>query len=1039
MASLFENEICKFWELNNIFQKTIKGDKEYNFFQGPPFATNRPHYGHVSNLCIKHVVLTYQAQLGCKIPRKMSFDSHGLPIEIEIEKIHLINTQQIGKTISIKDYNQKCKDIVMNCASDWKNILTRAGTWFDFDNNFKTMDFDYMNSVWWSLKEMHNKKLLYRSYKVLPYSVACKTALSNFELQMNYQSINDETLYVKFKLENNKNLLIWTTTPWTLPSNMAIAINKNINYCVVEYDNEEYIIAEKLVEEVFKRKKDNKYKIIETILGEELLDFKYIPLFNCMNSEYKIIHGDFVKDTDGTGLVHIAPSYGEEDYYVSIKNNIISKKDKLFMSIDENGIFVKLKDLDELEGVYYKNYPKNKDILDGNTIIIKKLKSNNMIFLSYNYEHSYPFCWRTDKPLMYRAIENWFINVESQKDRMIEINQNINWVPSNIGSRFKNWLKDARDWCIARERYWGTPIPVWINENDEDDYIVISSSYELEKMCNLEPNSIKDLHRENIDHLIIELEGKRYKRITPILDCWFESGCLPFAQHGFPYKTLEINPTSDFISEGIDQCRGWFYTLLVISTALFDVEPFKNVVVTGLILASDGKKMSKRLKNYTDITEIIELYGADPLRLYLLNSPMTKGQTVKFNDADVKEMNNVVIIHLVNVLKFYLEYKKMFKTKYQDKELYNESNYTSDNSLDLYIINQTKNIMKDIRMNIGSFQLSEAVKNLVSYVDILSNQYIKFNRASIKGKNEGWLSSLSTFYLILNYMSVQLAPLIPFTSEYIYQKLNNTEESVHLVDINSISLPELTETQIELAKDTNNLMYIIRLIFTLKSKNNINLFTFCNKLIIKSSQKIIDMINKNMDFLIEESKVLKTSVEPFNDSDINIILTPNFNIIREKYPNDIKIIKDLIKDLINNELKLKLYNGETIIINGYELTKEFVNIIIEPIKLPDFISEYSYYNDENYCIYLNTDETDEIKDLNFASMIAKHFQLMRKNHGLHPWDPIILGLSCNLNNYISNTIKKVCDHYPIYFDDNSDNFTIIKKEKFNDIYLFLLK
>jgi len=1050
--------ITSFWIKNNIIKKYWEKNKDndtYNILEGPPFCTGKMHCGHLANKYIKNTIERFNHQEGKLLPNKATWDTHGLPIEHEIDKKLGIKTHEEILLFGIENYNNECKKIVSRCVEEWKEDTLLAGTWLDYENDVKTLDFNYMNSVWWGFSKIFKKNLVYKSYKVLPYSTECKTSLSNFEANENYKKIVDETLYVKFKLNNiNRYLLVWTTTPWTLPSNMAIAINKNIIYVVINFNDEELIIAKNLVDKIFTSfyaasktiKKKDKYIIIEEFYGSELLEQIYIPHFTCINNIFKIIHGDFVKDTNGTGIVHIAPSYGDDDYNVCIINKIIDKKDKLFMTIDDDGYFVNnLQGLEFLSNKYYKNYPKDKKSFDGNMLIIKYLNDINMIFLIFNYEHDYPFCWRSDTPLMYRAVENWFINVESIKNKMIQLNKNINWIPSNIGSeRFHNWISDAKDWCIGRNRFWGSPIPIWCCETDEDDYIIISSSYELEKLCNLEENSINDIHRDKIDNYVIIKDGKTYKRVNFVFDCWFESGCMPFAFHGYPYITSNINKTVDFISEGIDQTRGWFYTLLVISAAIFEVEPFKNVIVNGLLLADDGKKMSKHLKNYKEVRELLNLYGSDALRLYFLNSPITKANALKFNENDVKDMNKNVILHLINVLKFYLEYKIKF-----DKENGNINlEDTITLPLDIYIIYQTKNIIKLIREKINNFQLAEAVKNLMIFVDILSLQYVKLNRSNIKKEK----SSLYTLYIVLYYSSVYLAPLLPYVSEYIFNNLKfpfihgifQDTDSVHLVDITSIKLPELNEEDIKIANEIKLIMYILSQLNTLRSKNNIDQFTYYNEVIIKTSQSSNDILSIYIELLKKEGKILNIKLESFDIQDIKIITTPNFTNIKEIYPNDIKTIKDIIINLNDNDKNI-LYNNtplckEELIKQSYTIYKNLVNIIIEPVQNNEYISEYSFYNDDNYSILLNTEETEETKNINISSKIAKQFQLMRKKQKLHTWDPIILGISTNITTLLNDIIFNVCEHKPIYYDHTlNDKYNIILKENYNDLFLYLLK
>lgn len=1053
--STVEEEILEYWNKNDIFKKSINDDSPYVFYDGPPFATGLPHYGHILAGFIKDTIGRYQTQNSKSVPRRAGWDTHGLPIEYEIEKIHNIKTKQEIEKWGIDNYNKACRDIVMKYAGEWDTIMSRLGRWVDFKDDYKTMDFDFMNSVWWVFGMLSDKNLVYSSYRVMPYSVACKTPLSNFETQQNYQDIDDTTVYVKFKLleKYDANLLVWTTTPWTLPSNLVIAINNSIKYSIVDSDGL-YIIASSLLNKTFGLAK-KKYNLISEIDGSELVGLKYEPLFKSYpikdDKAFRIIHADYITETDGTGLVHCAPSYGHEDYEACINYGIILRTDELFMSIDDQGYFIKdLKDLEELDGIFYKNHEKSKD-LDGNTIIINKLKKSDKLFLSNRYKHSVPFCWRSDTPLMYRAVKTWFIKVEAIKERMIELNNNINWIPANVGEgRFHNWLCQAKDWCIARNRYWGTPIPIWMNENDPSDYIVINSSFELEKLCNLEPNSIKDLHRDKIDDLTFELNGKKYKRIKEIFDCWFESGSMPYASVGYPYKSgsEKFKFPADFIAEGIDQTRGWFYTLLVISTALFDTIPFKNVVVNGLILASDGKKMSKRLKNYPDPMEVVNKYGSDALRLYLLSSPATKGDVLKFNESGVQLMVKDIIIPLKNSVKFLLEYMEKFRIDYPNEELYTIDNYKTENPLDAYAIKYIGSLIDTINNNLSNYLLSESVRNILNLVEMLNNQFIKFNRFAIKGKYglESWKSSLSLLKFIIEYMAINLASLMPYLSEHIYQKFN--ENSVHLTKFKNYKLPTINSQIDYMADEMKHVICVINQVMAIRSKNNLSMKMPLENILIRTSDIVSQCLIKYSSFILDELNILDIKVETFDWLDIEIEIRANYNEIKKIYQNQIETINKIINDInSNNELKQLLVQGFSVNIDEFIIESYMLNIIIKPNLIENYVSQYAYENNNNYCVYLNTIITEKLKELSYAKLIGTTFQRMRKLAGLHPWDSINLGYTGNLLYSIEKlqeTIKSVCSHEMNNLNDKEieifykyDPSEI--KEILNGIILYLYK
>jgi isoleucyl-tRNA synthetase len=1053
MSNISEVEIQQYWSNNNVFQKSIdnnSNNNQYIFYDGPPFATGLPHYGHILAGFIKDSIGRFQTQKGYSVPRNAGWDCHGLPIEYEIEKQHNIKTRQEIENWGIGNYNNACKNIVLTYTSEWETTMNRLGRWVDFKNDYKTMDFKYMDSVWSVFGKIARKGMVYSSYRVMPYSIACKTPLSNFETQQNYQLVDDITVYVKFKFRNNINILVWTSTPWTLPSNICLAINKNIEYVLIKSvkDNELYIIAKNLLN-VFETAKIE-YTIVDTIDCKNLLGQTYEPLFDSyptsnINNPFTIIHADYITDTDGTGIVHIAPSYGDEDYKACLNNNIIMKDDELYMSIDDQGYFID--SLHDIGGLFYKNMDK-KDKKDGNTIILMKLKQDKKIFLQKNIKHNYPFCWRSDTPLMFRAVKTWFINVEMIKNRMVELNKQINWIPENIGSgRFHQWLVQARDWCIGRNRYWGTPIPIWQCSNgtlgcDPLDYIVIESAKQLEEYANLPKGTITDLHRDKIDHITFTLNGKTYKRITEIFDCWFESGAMPYASN----YCGDNNFPADFIAEGLDQTRGWFYTLLVISTAVHDSIPFKNVIVNGLVLASDGKKMSKRLKNYPCPMEIVNKYGSDALRLYLLGSVATRGEPLKFNETSVYNQLKDIIIPLQNSLNFYIEYKQKYEYEYKTELGELNGSDVITNPLDCFAITYVFGQLNLIKTDIGNYLLSDAVKRIYNFVEILNNQYIKFNRYYFKGKESesGMKISLRILGKILEYMSCILASLMPYTAEYIWQKLFNDGKSVHLVHFSDIWLYNLTDNVINKASDMKYILNIIKQVQSLRSKNNISMSKPLETLIIRTESSIIPIITKYSSFILEELNVLNIDVNEFKLQDIDIDLKPNYIKIKSSFPELVSTISSLMSTLINdNNLKYNLVQGLKLD-NGMDT--ECFNVIIKPKEIKNHLCQYSYVDGQNYVLYLNQTVSLELEYMTFARLIATQFKKMRKNCGLHVWDVVELAWSgeskYDLDNKICvDVINKICNTRLIKLLDDIEQYNdkIVYKEQYDNMILYILK
>jgi isoleucyl-tRNA synthetase len=1043
MSMSKEETVYQFWTENNIFQQSIdinKDKPEYVFYDGPPFMTGLPHYGHILAGLIKDSVLRYHHTLGKNVPRYAAADCHGLPIEYEIEKELKIKTTQEILDYGIGNYNESCRNIVLKYSKEWEYQMGRLGRWIDFKNDYKTMDKSFMNSVWWVFSELYKKNRIYEGVKIMGYSTTCGTPLSNFEIQQNYQEVRDDSLFIKLKINecfknyDNLNIMVWTTTPWTLPSNYCLCVGEQIDYVIVELENEKYILGEKLISCVFGKKNP---VILEKIKGIELLNLTYIPPFNfnTFNTNYKIISGEFVTDSDGTGIVHLAASFGQDDYEVCIKNNIIQKDSKLFLPLDANGYVNNL--IPSLEGMFYKNY-NDKSKEDLNTWVVKDLKKQGFYWDKRQIIHNYPFCWRSDTPLIYRAVNSWFVKVESLRDRLCELNSEINWVPKSVGTnRFNNWLANAKDWGISRNRFWGTPIPIW--KSDDGDIICVGSSYELEKLANLPKNSITDLHRHFIDDIEIIKDGKVYKRINDVLDCWFESGSLPYAtlnkigicemlekiqdkenngikkdDNGLPYiltddgKKHKILP-ADFIAEGLDQTRGWFYTLLVLSSSLFDCIPFKNVIVNGLVLAEDGKKMSKRLKNYPDPMEIVNTYGSDCLRLYLLGSQAVRAEPLKFSKSGVHDVMKDIIIPLTNSINFWKEYTILYKTNNNKNPIYQIQTLDGiTNPINLWILKKYSELRNEFIDSMDKYDLKNAVGVLYKLVQILNNGYIKMGRYILKGKEseEEWSQSLSTLYYILLFVINDFKSIIPFFSEYQFKDISDfmkdkfglcdlVDGSVHL--IGNIEFTELNEEQVSLSNNFDIIYNIVVNIYKLRGSYNISMKKPIKMVSIIPSQGLLDRFSNRfqeyLNIVMEECNILEINVLEENNIKINKEITPLKSQLFKKFGRGIsKVYDELVKmdcDELSNILDLEDYNGFVLDQTMFDI-KTNIELNNNSNDSNDYVyKDFSYGEVKDKIIILMDKKYDEEVDkLYYYRLVATSIQKSRKLAGLHPWNVI---------------------------------------------------
>ncbi|MBR1921667.1 MAG: isoleucine--tRNA ligase, partial [Kiritimatiellae bacterium] len=766
-----EEEILAFWEKDATFEKSLarnKGRERYTFYDGPPFATGLPHYGHLLAGTIKDIVPRYQTMRGKYVERRFGWDTHGLPIEaLAQDALGIAGTPEI-KALGVDKFNEQCRSMVLKYVAEWRKTVTRMGRWVDFDNDYKTMDFGFMESVWWVFRQLWDQGRVYRSHRIMPYSWKLSTPLSNFEAGSNYKDVQDPTVTVRVKVTKGLDgllrggdvyLLVWTTTPWTLPENLAICAGASIDYVAVRDLTDDarpvYVLAKARLEHVFK--KAGPCETVAEFKGSDLKGVEYEPIFPYFAEKraegaFRVLNDDYVTTDDGVGLVHIAPAYGEDDFRVCREAGLAAFADPL----DDACAFTDA--VPEFKGRFCKDCDRD---------VIKMLKASGKLVHQATIVHSYPFCERTDTPLIYRAIDAWYVRVEDLHERLARNNGTVHWTPDYVGEkRFGNWLGEAHDWNISRNRFWGSCIPVWINDDDPDDMICVGSAKELEELSG---EKVSDLHKHFIDKIVIRRDGKTYHRTPEVLDCWFESGSMPYAQqHYMGGAPVDAFFPADFIAEGLDQTRGWFYTLMVLGTCLFDRAPYKNVVVNGLVLAEDGKKMSKRLKNYPDPAKMLDAYGADAIRLYMIYSPVVRAENLKFSESGVKQLMRDLLIPWWNAYSFFVTYANV--DAFDDADVRPSE---SANVLDRWIVSSMETLIADVTAAMDAYDLQRSVRPFVRFVEDMTNWYIRRSRRRFwKSTND---ADKLCAYRTLRYVLVQLAkvaaPFTPFIAEEIYLNL----------------------------------------------------------------------------------------------------------------------------------------------------------------------------------------------------------------------------------------------------------------------------
>ncbi len=971
-----EAEILKFWRENNIFQKSIEqrpAERSFVFYDGPPFATGLPHYGHLLAGTIKDVIPRYKTMRNFRVERRFGWDTHGLPVEYEVEQDLKLNGAQEIREYGVSRFNDACRSIVLRYTNEWRETVDRMARWVDFEHDYKTMDRDFMESVWWVFKQLWEKDLIYEGLKVVPYSWRVATPLSNFEANLNYKDIQDPSVTLGFRVidEEQSFFLAWTTTPWTLPSNMALCTGPELEYVklrVTESGECYYLVATR-IDAYFE---EGSYTVLSRMKGTDLQGMAYEPLFEFARGHvsteqaWQVYTDDYVSDESGTGLVHLA-CFGEDDVRIFQREGI-----PVFDPVDEEGNFLE-----------YMGFIAGLNVVEANKPITQQLKAEGKLFHHETVQHSYPFCWRTDTPLIYKPISTWFVNVEAIKDHMVGHNRNVHWVPGHIrDGRFGKWLENARDWAISRNRFWGTPLPIW--KSKDGDTLCFGSVAELEAATG---TTILDLHKQFVDDLTVTHRGKTYRRIPEVLDCWFESGSMPYAQQHYPFENKDLfenNFPADFICEGLDQTRGWFYTLVVIAAALFDTPAFHNCVVNGLVLAEDGKKMSKRLKNYPDPVEMLDRFGSDAIRLYMLNSPAVRGEDLRFSEKGLVETTRNLLLPLWNSLAFLTTYARIDGWEPTEENL----SVQRFHPLDRWILSRLKQLVDEVRAQMDNYDLNRSVAPFVGFIDLLTNWYIRRSRRRFwkAGQEEDKLAAYATLYQVLKDLSKVIAPFVPFIADGIFQTLRNDDdpESVHLAlfpeEASGLRDLEL-EGRMELVLSTVNMGRALRTRHQLKIRQPLP-----KVVIISHDREAKGMLENLKELITEELNVKEVEITAEERGLVNLSAKANFKLLGRKLGQKMKAASGAIASLKPESIEEYLYQGFLDLhVDGELMRFEGEEILIQREQKEGLLVE----TDSTLTVVLETELSDELLQEGLAREFINKVQNMRKEQNLDVMDRII--------------------------------------------------
>ena len=993
-----EHEMAEVWKEKNIIKKNFdmnKGKRYFTFYDGPPTANGMPHAGHIITRVMKDIIPRYKVMKGYRVIRKAGWDTHGLPVELEIEKKLGISGKEQIEEYGVEKFVKECKASVFKYVHEWEEMTNKVGYWVDMEHPYVTYHNEYIESVWWALKEMWNKGLLYEGHKVMPYCPRCGTALSSHEVAQGYKDVKDLTCIAKFKLKDeDKYVLAWTTTPWTLPSNLALCINKAYDYCDVKVKIDEdkyevYILAKDLVDTVLK---DKEHEVLNVYKGSELLGKEYeqlMPFAKVDGKAFVIIHGDYVSLSDGTGIVHIAPAYGEDDSLVSKQNGIA------FVNlVDKEGKFV-----DDVEPW------KGRFVRDCDVDICKWLEDENKLFAKERHVHSYPHCWRCDTPLLYYPKESWFVAMSKLRDNLVENNDKVNWYPENIKKgRFGNFLENVIDWGISRDRYWGTPLPIWTCEDESCGHReCIGSIAELKEKGIDVPKDI-ELHKPYIDNVYLKCPkcGKKMKRAKEVIDCWFDSGSMPFAQWHYPFENQEMfknNFPAQYISEAIDQTRGWFYTLTAVGTALFNKIPFENCIVLGHVLDGKGQKMSKSKKNGVDPLVLLNTVGADATRWYFYtgSAPWISS---RLSIENVQESQRGFLSTLWNVYSFYVLYAQIDNFNPLD---YKE--FKSENVMDKWIISKLNTLVKTVDEKLDKYDITGAGYLIEDFTDELSNWYVRRNRERFWAQDltDEKIGAYVTLYRVLTTLIKVAAPFVPFITDEIYQNLvygldNSAPESVHLC-----YWPEVNDKEVDLKleKEMDLAYKIVKLGRSARNSENIKNRQPLSKMLIS-----VDTLPEYYGNIVKDELNVKEVVLGADMSEyVNFEIKPNLPVLGKEYGRLIPKIKEELSKMNQMDLANKVKAGkvETIFVDDTEIALDSNNLLITMQGKEG----YAFAGEGEVGVVLDTTITPELKEEGYLREILSKVQNMRKDKGFEVLDKINLYVSGN--DMLEEVVKKYTD------------------------------